>query len=533
MPKISSLSLVRNPESEAAAPSIEVLRSRVHEAVSNAILVVDAEASKEDISYREAERSTRAAVFAIGRALLVLFFAVRERYVMDRHRARHPGRWEWLGRVYRPAPPIARNFTTMFGVVRYFRTYMREVADEDRHGFHPLDASLGLTRDRLSWNVLVTAARLATKMAFAEAHATLGMFMPNAPSTEVIEKTVLGLGEHVAAFIEQAPAPEGDGEVLVVQFDGKGAPTATARELARRRRKRKKGARPTSKRHRGRDKRTRYPRRPRRKKGDKAKNARVATAVVMYTLKRVGTRRLEGPLNVRFYASFANKRHAFTVARRMADKRGFAADSGKLVQVLSDGDRDLAALSAEFFPGAEHTVDFYHVAEYVHTAGECLMREGSQELARWFEEQRERLFRDEAELIVAELRRRLDAMPKTGPGNKGKRKRLHDSVRYIEKRLPNIRYGSLLRRDLDIGTGAVEGAVKRIIGRRCDHGGMRWIEERVEAVVQLRCIELNGQWDDFEAFVHRRLRERSLIMQTPPRIQSNAPQALPDVLEAA
>jgi tetratricopeptide (TPR) repeat protein len=142
-------------------------------------------------------------------------------------------------------------------------------------------ASLGLIKDRLSWNVLVAAARLATKMAFAEAKATLDMFMPNAPSTEVIEKTVLGLGEHVAAFIEQAPAPEGDGEVLVIQFDGKGAPTATARELARRRRKRKKGPRPTSKRHRGRTKRGRYLRRPRRKKGDKAKNARVATAVVM------------------------------------------------------------------------------------------------------------------------------------------------------------------------------------------------------------------------------------------------------------
>jgi hypothetical protein len=83
----------------------------------------------------------------------------------------------------------------------------------------------------------------------------------------------------------------------------------------------------------------------------------------MYTLKRVGTRRLEGPLNVRFYASFANKRHAFSVARQMADKRGFAVGSGKLVHVLTDGDRDLATLSAEFFPGAEHTVDFYHVAE--------------------------------------------------------------------------------------------------------------------------------------------------------------------------
>jgi len=335
MLKISSLSLVRNPKSDLSAPSIDTLRERVQEAVSSALTLVEAQASTGELSYRDAERELRAAVFAIGRALIVLLFGLREQQVMDAHRSVHVGRWEWLERTYRAAPPIARNFTTMFGVVRYFRTYMREVAEKDRHGFHPLDASLGLTRDRLSWNVLVVAARLATKMSFADAATTLGTFMPNAPSTEVIEQTVLGLGEHVADFIEQAPAPEGDGEVLVVQFDGTGAPTATARELARRRRKRKKGVAPTSRRHRGRDKRRRYPRRPRRKNGDKTKNAKSATVVVMYTLKRVGTRRLEGPINVRFYASFANKRHAFTVARRMPDKRGFATGSGKLVQVLT------------------------------------------------------------------------------------------------------------------------------------------------------------------------------------------------------
>ena len=249
--------------------------------------------------------------------------------------------------------------------------------------------------------------------------------------------------------------------------------------------------------------------------------------VVMYTLRRVGARRLEGPLNVRHYASFAPKRHAFEVARRLADKRGFGCDSGKLVQVLTDGDRDLAQLSSEFFPDAEHTVDFYHVLEYVHQAGECLLREGSQELAQWFDEQRQRLLDDQAEIIVQELREHLARISKTGPGNKGRRARLETALLYIERRLPHIRYGSLRRRDLEIGTGAVEGAVKRIIGRRCDHGGMRWIRERVEAVVQLRCIEINGQWHDFEAFVHRRLHERALVFDKAQRLQTTEPMPMP------
>lgn len=251
--------------------------------------------------------------------------------------------------------------------------------------------------------------------------------------------------------------------------------------------------------------------------------------VVMYTLRRVGTRRLEGPLNVRHYASFAPKRHAFEVARRMADKRGFTQDSGKLVQVLTDGDHDLALLCTEFFPEAEHTIDYYHVAERVHEAGECFMREGSKELETWFDQQRQRLLDDGAELIVAELRQRLSAIAKTGPGNKGRRERLGKALLYIERRLRHIRYGSLRRRDLDIGTGSVEGAVKRIIGQRCDHGGMRWIRERVEAVVQLRCLEVDGLWEDFELFVHRRLHQRASVFDEAQRLQTTQPSPLPEV----
>ena len=528
MSMTSILSLVRNPEVERSAPSVETLRARVHDAVDAALNTAQSLSSTSSVSFRVAEHELRDAVFAIGRALIVLFLGLHEEHVMAAHRAAHGTRYQGLFRILRQAPPIARNLTTMFGVVRYYRSYLREVAKSDRHGCHPLDVSLGLSRDRISWNVLMLAARLATKMAFAEARSTLGAFMPNAPSTEVIEKTVLGLHRHAAAFVEQAPAPEGDGEVLVIQFDGKGAPTATDRELVRRRKKRGRRKPCTSARHRGRERRGRHPRQPRRAKGDKAKNAKMATMVVMYTLRRVGTRRLEGPINVRHYASFAPKRHAFVLARRWADKRGFADTSGKLVQVLTDGDRDLRDLCAEYFPNAEHTVDFYHVLERVHQAGECFLREGSKQLADWFDDKREQLLNDQAEQIVHELRDALCAIPRTGPGNKGRRERLQDNLLYIERRLPNIRYGSLRRRDLETGTGAVEGAVKRIIGQRCDHGGMRWIRERVEAVVQLRCIEINGQWDHFEAFAHRRMHQRAIVFDQAQRLQTSTPTPLPE-----
>lgn len=525
MSTIIPLSLVRNKNVADPQPSVAELREKVAEAVAAAIGAVEEHARAEDVRFREVERSVREVVFNIGRALLVLFLALREDCLLQSYGKE--SHFEWFGRIYRKAPAIGRNLSTLFGVLRYHRIYLRDLSEEDRHGLHPLDRSLGLVSERFSWNVLSAAVRLATKLSFAEARETMASFVPQVPSTEVVERAVLGFGRHTAAWVEQAPLPKDDGEVLIIQLDSKGAPTATQEELRRRRGKRKKRKHGNSPRHRGRDARGRYPKKRRRKKGDKSKNAKMATMVVMYTLRRVGTRRLEGPINRWLYASFASKKHAFEVARRMADKRGFSDDSGKLVQVVTDGDLDLDRLVRHFFPKAEHTVDYYHVCEYLWTAGGCFYKEGSESQEKWVARQKQRLFDDNAQDILSELRKRLDMIPRQGPGNKGRRERLGNTIRYLDKRLANIRYGALRRRDLEIGSGAVEGAVKHVIGRRCDHGGMRWIQERVEAVLQLRCIEVNGDWDRFEHFVHDRLHAQGLTERAPPRLQTDQPAPLP------
>ena len=68
-------------------------------------------------------------------------------------------------------------------------------------------------------------------------------------------------------------------------------------------------------------------------------------------------------------------------------------------------------------------------------------------------------------------------------------------------------YKALREQDLEISSGAVEGAVNYVIAKRFDSGGMRWIKERAEALLQLRCIEVNGDWDAFMLFVHDKMRD--------------------------
>jgi hypothetical protein len=376
-------------------------------------------------------------------------------------------------RILKPAPRLqARNLTGRFGVVRYFRTYLRENYAGRRRGLHPLDLVLGLPADRFSWNVLSLSAQLATKMSFAEARKTAGLLLPNVPSTEVIEQTVLGLGKFTGQWFAELPAPEGDGEVLVVMIDSKGAPTATERELRRRRGTRRKRKPSPSPRHRGRSRRAGYTKKPRPNKGDKPKNAKMATLVVMYTLKRSGSLLL-GPINRWIYASFAPKEHAFQIALREAEKRGFTKESGRLIQLVTGGDDDLDCYAMRYFPKAIHTLDIMHVIEKLWSVGAAIHKEGSKKLKRWVGLQKKRLYRGRADLIVKELRHQLERTPKTGPGNKSKRERLEKTQRYLEKRLGQMNYKELRAQDLEIGSGAVEGAVKYVIGRRCDHGGMR------------------------------------------------------------
>ncbi len=51
-----------------------------------------------------------------------------------------------------------------------------------------------------------------------------------------------------------------------------------------------------------------------------------------------------------------------------------------------------------------------------------------------------------------------------------------------------------------IASGQVEGAVRHLVGERFDCAGMRWRQEKAEALLHLRCIELNGDWQKYVAW---------------------------------
>ena len=127
-------------------------------------------------------------------------------------------------------------------------------------------------------------------------------------------------------------------------------------------------------------------------------------------------------------------------------------------------------------------------------------REGSQELATWVAERVHDLRGPGgADKVITTLSAANASIPKTGPGNKGKREKLREVLEHLGKHRHHMPYHELRDDDLDIATGAGEGAVRNLIRMRLDGPGMRWSRGRSEYVLHLRCILLNGQWDEFAA----------------------------------
>lgn len=440
----------------------------------------------------EAESGVWGRLFALGRALMTLWLLVHA----TRRRA---AEYEHDGRIYAFRGEHRRTEVgTRFGKVLFTRPVARPKDKPRGKQDRPVDREIGLGSG-FSLPVTTTIVRLCTQMAFGLACATFEDIYGWAPASRTILRMVDSVGDHARAFLEQVPAPPDDGEILVIQVDAKGAPMISSAEYRKRRQPRRREG-DTNRRRVRRQRRRDVPRR-RKKKGDKSKNAKMAVAGVIYTLRRLADGSLQGPLHKRVIATFAGHEALFKWLRKEADKRGYGT---RRTLFLADGAKVLWRLKDDYFALAEGCLDWYHTAEKLWKCGEAVEPHNEQARAQWVAEQTRLLRKRGPGPVVANLRAALAALPKTGPGMKARRKRLHRTHLHLLGHYKNLRYDQLRRDDLDIATGVVEGAVRNVIGVRLDGPGMRWSVARAERLLLMRCILVNGQWADFVRLLAQR-----------------------------
>jgi hypothetical protein len=73
-------------------------------------------------------------------------------------------------------------------------------------------------------------------------------------------------------------------------------------------------------------------------------------------------------------------------------------------------------------------------------------------------------------------------------------------VRYLNARHEHLRYDQALAEGWPIATGVIEGACRHLIADRPGIGGARWGLDGAEAVLTLRAVISNGDFEEYWSY---------------------------------
>lgn len=172
---------------------------------------------------------------------------------------------------------------------------------------------------------------------------------------------------------------------------------------------------------------------------------------------------------------------------------------GLSISVVQDGAKELDVLPETLRRGtASNTrlyecTDFHHLTDYLDkVVATCEPAGDPNNMCSWY---RDKLLHDERGIdhIFAGLRRRARALPKTA-ANADARRAVARALSYIRHRRHKMRYATLRRANLVIGSGATESTCK-LIGHRTNRSGIRWGVPGVRGTMAIRALVLSDRWD--------------------------------------
>jgi hypothetical protein len=435
------------------------------------------------------ERSLMSQLLALGHTLLGLFIARHGDGDLGQDCQGDQGRT--LNRLPRKHD---RRYVSIFGEFAIPR-----VAYGTREGQKieraPLDEQLGLPRSDFSYVLEDWSQRLCSKESFAEAAGSLETLLGLHLGSRTLEKMnqdVAGFATGFRASIVSPPAAE-EGPILVVTADGKGVPMRRPPEAE-------------PKPH------------HRRTKGEKANKKQMACVGAVYSIKpfvRTADDILDevmrhekakdrpGPQHKHVWAEMSRDVDGFPVTAKEglfcqmwdeATARNLGCD--RPVVCLMDGERALWEAQRVYFPEAVGVLDLFHVMERLWGVAHCLHKEGSDDAKEFVQDRLRDLLRGRVGYVIGGFRQRL-----TKGKFKGSRLQvIRSAIEYFENNRGQMRYDEYLAAGYPIGSGVAEGACRHLVKDRMEQAGMRWTVEGAQAMLHVRALYLNDEWEDFVTF---------------------------------
>ncbi len=141
-------------------------------------------------------------------------------------------------------------------------------------------------------------------------------------------------------------------------------------------------------------------------------------------------------------------------------------------------------------------VDLIHVMEYLWGAAWCFFAEGDRSAEDWVRDKTLFVLEGNARDVAAGVRRRATTARLT----KEKRKKADACAAYLTNKAPYLDYPTALATGWPIATGIIEGTCRYLVADRMDITGARWSVDGAEAVLKLRAVRANGDFDDYWRF---------------------------------
>ena len=141
-------------------------------------------------------------------------------------------------------------------------------------------------------------------------------------------------------------------------------------------------------------------------------------------------------------------------------------------------------------------IDFVHVLEYLWKAAWCFHDEGDPAVEAWVANKARAILAGKATRIAGAIRRQatiagLSANRRTGA---------EVCAVYLTNKAPHLDYPTALAKGWPIATGVIEGACRHIVADRLDISGARWGLAGAEAILKLRALRTNGDFNEYFNF---------------------------------
>jgi hypothetical protein len=392
-----------------------------------------------------------------------------------------------------------RALATLFGTVRVTRCAWRKPGTAN---FCPADAALTLPAGRHSHSLAKLAAIEAARGSFGAAHDAVGRRCGPVIGKRQLEEAVVHAAADIPDFCAaRIPEPCTPGTLLIMSADCKGVVmrpgalrAATAKAAARLGKMR-----------------------TRLSAGEKPNRKRMAALVTVYDAEparrrphdviappggRHGTRELRpGPKALAKWLAGSVRRDPAEVIAAAFDEAG-ARDPGHLRTwvVLVDGaEHQLSLIRAEAARRGvtiHIIIDIIHVLEYLWGASWSLYEAGDPAAEDWVAARALAVLAGDSDRAAAAITAEADAA-----GLAGSRRHGADTcVRYLDTKREYLRYDQAMEAGWPIATGIIEGACRHIIADRLSVSGARWGLDGAEAVLTLRAVISNGDFEEYWRF---------------------------------